>query len=260
MSVPSVPWHPTYHPSHDLHGALADRPPGERRRAPRGIGGSPRPRRRSGARSPTVWTVGDSITAGVRLDDPSTESYPAQLRSLGSRSPRSRNARAMPGRRRVLNKSAMLETVASVLGAAQPGDVLVLEAGTNDLGRATDAQLKRGYRAVVRGGAARGVEVVVGTIPPRGEAKAWLIALTERQRVRINYWLRTRGMGNRGLRRQVGTPHRSRTGPAVRLRRWAPSQRQGGSRHGPPRGEVARPALSRPERHSPAGPSLGWRG
>jgi lysophospholipase L1-like esterase len=71
--------------------------------------------------------------------------------------------------------------------------VLVLEAGTNDLGRATDAQLKRGYRAVVRGGAALGVEVVVGTIPPRGEAMAWLIALTERQRIRINYWLRTRG-------------------------------------------------------------------
>jgi lysophospholipase L1-like esterase len=142
---------------------------------------------------PTVWTVGDSITAGVRLDDPRTESYPAQLRNLGLEV----QAVGTPGQCLVvvgcLNKSAMTETVASVLGAAQPGDVLVLEAGTNDLGKATDAQLKRGYRAVVRGGAARGVEVVVGTIPPRGEAKAWLIALTERQRVRINYWLRTRG-------------------------------------------------------------------
>ena len=142
---------------------------------------------------PTVWTVGDSITAGVGTDNPSVESYPAQLRTLGQVV----EAVGTPGQCLVvvgcLNKRAMTETVESVLGDAQPGDVLVLEAGTNDLGRATDAQLKRGYRAVVRGGAARGVTVVVATIPPRGEAKAWLVALTERQRVRINYWLRTRG-------------------------------------------------------------------
>lgn len=142
---------------------------------------------------PTVWTVGDSITAGVGTGNPSVNSYPAQLRDLG----RQVEAVGTPGQCLVvvgcLNARAMTETVESVLGGAQAGDVLVLEAGTNDLGRATDAQLKRGYRAVVRGGAARGVDVIVGTIPPRGEAKAWLVALTERQRVRINYWLRTRG-------------------------------------------------------------------
>jgi lysophospholipase L1-like esterase len=86
----------------------------------------------------------------------------------------------------------MTETVELVLARALPGDVLVLEAGTNDLNRATDAQLKRGYRAVVRGGEARGVDVVVATIPPRGQARAWLVALTERQRVRMNHWLRSR--------------------------------------------------------------------
>jgi lysophospholipase L1-like esterase len=142
---------------------------------------------------PTVWTVGDSITAGVGTGNRSVDSYPAQLRSLGYVV----QSVGTPGQCLVvvgcLSKSAMTETVESVLGDAQPGDVLVLEAGTNDLGRATDAQLKRGYRAVVREGAARGVDVIVGTIPPRGEAKAWLVALTERQRVRINYWLRTRG-------------------------------------------------------------------
>jgi lysophospholipase L1-like esterase len=142
---------------------------------------------------PTVWAVGDSITAGVGTDDRSAESYPAQLRSLGHEV----EAVGTPGQCLVvigcLHKRAMTETVDSVLGEARPGDVLVLEAGTNDLGRATDAQLKRGYRAVVRGGEARGVTVIVATIPPRGEAKAWLVALTERQRVRINYWLRSRG-------------------------------------------------------------------
>ena len=247
VSVPFVPSRPAYHPSHDLHGALADRPAGERRRAPRRVDERPRPRRRSGARSPDCLD-------GRRLDHRRRAPGRPEHRVVPGTAPQpwaeKFDAVGTPGQCLVvvgcLNKSAMLETVASVLGAAQPGDVLVLEAGTNDLGKATDAQLKRGYRAVVRGGAARGVEVVVGTIPPRGAGQG-LADRPHRASTHPDQLLAAdSGMGNRGLRRQVGTAHRSRTGPAVRLRRWAPSQRQGGSRPGPPRGEVARPALSRP--------------
>jgi lysophospholipase L1-like esterase len=143
--------------------------------------------------SPTVWAVGDSITAGVGTGNPRIYSYPAQLRDLGQEV----EALGTPGQCLVVDgcrrTTAMLQTVTTVLSTARPGDVLVLEAGANDLGRATDPQLKRGYRAVVRAGEARGVTVVVATIPPRGANVAWLVELTERQRVRMNYWLRSRG-------------------------------------------------------------------
>jgi lysophospholipase L1-like esterase len=144
-------------------------------------------------RPPTVWAVGDSITAGVGTARPQVYSYPAQLRELGQVV----EVVGTPGQCLVVvgcrNTPTMLETVESVLSIARPGDVLLLEAGANDLGRATDPQLKRGYRAVVRAGEARGVTVVVATIPPRGAQLAWLLALTERQRVGMNSWLRSRG-------------------------------------------------------------------
>lgn len=141
---------------------------------------------------PTVWAVGDSITAGLRLDHPKVESYPAQLRALGYHVETVGNSGQCLVVVGCLDWVAMTETVTMVLARAQPEDVLVLEAGANDLGRATDPQLKRGYRAVVRAGEALGVHVIVATIPPRGAARVFLRETTEPQRIVINDWLRTR--------------------------------------------------------------------
>ena len=137
---------------------------------------------------PTVWALGDSITLGVGTDDRKIESYPAQVGALGY------DVRAIGLRGQCLvvlgchHATPMVDTAELVLDAAQPGDVLVLEGGTNDLERATDPQLKRGYRAVVHEGEAIGVQVIVATITPRSAVRS----RPEPQRLRMNAWLRAR--------------------------------------------------------------------
>ena len=76
-----------------------------------------------------------------------------------------------------------------VLAAVPRPTTVVLEIGRNDLAHASDTDMQNAYLALVAQATTAGVHVIVGTIPPAGQAYQWW-NWTEPQRQRINQWLR----------------------------------------------------------------------
>jgi lysophospholipase L1-like esterase len=77
-----------------------------------------------------------------------------------------------------------------VLQATPKPTTVVVEIGRNDLSHATDTDLESAYKTLANDAAAAGVRVIVGTIPPAGQAYQWF-NWTELQRQRINQWIRS---------------------------------------------------------------------
>ena len=139
----------------------------------------------------TLYMVGDSITQGSGTTDPETKGYPALLRGAGSRI----RVVAQGGRCLVYGGCPGIPLVEKfqdrVLDRAVKPDHAVVAIGVNDLAHVTDAQLRRGFRLLVRSGRDAGVQVHIATITPTSLALAmypreWV----EPQRQRINRWIR----------------------------------------------------------------------
>lgn len=141
-------------------------------------------------RAPEVYIVGDSVTAG-RAGHHGTGIGAALKQVLpGSRS------LGHAGRCLALTDCHYQTPVVAdfrsrVLSASPRPDVVVVEAGINDLAHLTDHQFKLAYRELVQWGAARGITVLVSTITPTSDRWPWAAAM-EPQRLRVNAWLRTR--------------------------------------------------------------------
>jgi lysophospholipase L1-like esterase len=143
--------------------------------------------RASGRQHATWGAVGDSITYGVGASDVAVTSYPARAGVV---------AHGVPGQCLVALGCAgepLVQTFPSELAYLQRSDVtsVVVEIGINDLGHVTDAQYVEAYARLRAEAAAQGVRVVLSTMTPFA-ATHRVPAPVERQRERINAWIRHR--------------------------------------------------------------------
>lgn len=101
-----------------------------------------------GTPAPVVWVFGDSIAAGTWLDDPPTQSWPAQLDVLLGPGTQVRNfgvggqtvAYDQPGGQRM---DDLVRQTLSLTPSDQLPDVIVFAGGINDLIRAADTGATR---------------------------------------------------------------------------------------------------------------------
>ena len=145
-----------------------------------------------------LYLVGDSITAarGIAPASRSRDGWPSRARNLlcGYRCTQTRvightgQCLAKPG---CYYPQTLLETFGpEVIQARRAPTEVVVEIGVNDLAHLTDAQYQAGYRKLVAMGAAHGIRVYIGTIPPTNTNWPWHAALQD-QRLRINDWIRS---------------------------------------------------------------------
>lgn len=159
---------------------------------------------------PTLLAVGDSLTdAPLRADGPAPWTA-----ALEQRLPRVPVISAAIAGNRLLLAGGLGAPLArrfdrDVLQRRGIGTVVLL-AGTNDLARdATPAQLQRQLAVLCRAGAARGLRVVLLTIPPADDR-----TLAQRQaRHAVNAWIRTQAPADLvvdadALLRDPGAPER----------------------------------------------------
>jgi lysophospholipase L1-like esterase len=139
-----------------------------------------------------LYMVGDSITdgMGVYVDYNRTYAHVTEDRVLGSNHDRAQT---------VGHSSQCLVAVdcgyptrlldswgPEVVNASPTPTTVVLEIGTNDLGNGASAgDLEAGFGQLVSQASAKGIRVIVGTIPPRGVVPAW-----EPVRQALNTWIR----------------------------------------------------------------------
>ena len=144
-----------------------------------------------------LYLVGDSITAarGIAPASRSRDGWASRARDLlcGYRCTETRvvghpgQCLAKPG---CYYPQTLLETFGpEVIQARRAPTEVVVEIGVNDLAHLTDAEYQAGYRKLVAMGAARGIRVHIGTIPPTSTNWPWHAAI-QGQRLRINDWIR----------------------------------------------------------------------
>jgi lysophospholipase L1-like esterase len=145
-----------------------------------------------------LYLVGDSITVGLGMapEVRPRDAWPARARNLicgyGCT-----QTRVVGHTGQCLAKPAcyypqtLLETFAPEVLDARPAPTeVVVEIGVNDLAHLADAQYQAAYRELVDMGAARGILVHIGTIPPTNTNWPWHAAIQD-QRLRINDWIRS---------------------------------------------------------------------
>jgi lysophospholipase L1-like esterase len=147
---------------------------------------------------PVLYAVGDSITAGFGTQDHPERAWPQVLadRVFGEDHTHL-HVVAHPGQCLWTPTGCGYPTPlfqtwqAEVLNAVPTPTTVVVESGTNDLGKADDATLEAVYGWLVSTGQAHGIRVIVGTIPPR--ASSWWTSYWTwgPQRDRLNAWIRT---------------------------------------------------------------------
>jgi lysophospholipase L1-like esterase len=145
--------------------------------------------RASGRQDATWGAVGDSITHGVGSSDLSTQPYPVQAGVAGYGVPG--QCLVAPG----CSGQPLVESFPRELDYLQRYDhvtSVVVEIGTNDLGHVSDRQYVDAYVRLMSDGAAQGVRVVLSTMTPFGSTYR-VSSAVERQRERINSWIRHQG-------------------------------------------------------------------
>lgn len=139
-----------------------------------------------------VWLIGDSITEGLQTPQPAVSGFGAQTvrRICGDRAACPRANYVGNGGQCLLIEGCnghprMLDSIDDVL-AKSPAFV-VIEVGRNDLCHFSDADLRRGYRAIARKVRNAGAQPVMATLTP---ANAKWPYPCEDQRAATSEWIR----------------------------------------------------------------------
>lgn len=143
-----------------------------------------------------LYTVGDSLTAGFGTPDP-TRAYAQVLDDRAFGQDRARARTVGHGGQCLLYTACAYPTTlaatwqAEVLNAVPTPTTVLVEIGTNDLSHALpDADLEAAYTTLVNSAAARGIRVLVATIPPRESSQWQSYWWWGPQRERLNTWIR----------------------------------------------------------------------
>lgn len=145
-----------------------------------------------------VYFVGDSITVGVGLHAAtlSRDRWPARARNIlcGHSCTQTRvighagQCLLIPAR--CFYPIPLVDTFRTqVLGATPKPTAVVVEIGVNDLANVSDLQMQASYRKLVSWGRARGVRVLIGTIPPTNARWPYHDVMAAQQK-RMNDWIR----------------------------------------------------------------------